>query len=130
MIDKGRYSFYNSYSGQLQEGINYLKNEISTCDNFMRTNDKFKYEIVNKIKNDIIQTRNRYDKLMSGNMVPKFNSSFGQEIQKKYLNKSNYSLKESYEIDFNDNKKSSIYKYGNIIGKNIQKYDDYSIFKK
>ena len=79
-IDKGKFSYYNTYQDQLKEEINNIRNEIPKCDNLMNKfsqfNDTYKYEIINKLKMDIFQTYLRYEDLINGKIVPKFLSSF------------------------------------------------------
>ena len=77
-IDKGYYSFYNTYSGLLIKGIYDLKKYSEKCNELsnINQNNKYCYNILSKIKMDIEQTCQRYNNLNSKMPVYPFKSAF------------------------------------------------------
>ena len=92
-IDKGRYSFYNTYTGLLSMKITSLSQDIKQCDDlinyYKRNNNNYCLDIIYKLKQDILQTCERYNKLNSGEKVDSFKSAF---LKKSYLDDNPYAI--------------------------------------
>ena len=90
-IDKGRFSYYNTYTGLLSNQIRSLSKDIKKCDDlinyYMRNNNNYCLDIIYKLKNDIFQTCERYNNLNSGKKVDSFKSAF---LKKSYLEDNPY----------------------------------------
>ena len=90
-IDKGRFSYYNTYTGLLSNQIRSLSKDIKKCDDlinyYMRNNNNYCLDIIYKLKNDIFQTCERYNNLNSGKKVDSFKSAF---LKKSYLDDNPY----------------------------------------
>jgi len=77
-IDKGYYSFYNTYSGLLIKGLYELKKYSEKCNELFNMNQNNKYccDILSKLKMDIAQTCERYNNLNNKKAVYPFKSAF------------------------------------------------------
>ena len=77
-IDKGYYSFYNTYSGLLIKGLCDLKKYSEKCNELSNIyqNNKYCWDILSKLKMDIAQTCERYNNLNSKKAVYPFKSAF------------------------------------------------------
>ena len=79
-INEGKFSYHNTYKNDLKNGINYIKNEISTCCGLVEKseeNNDFNNSIILKsVIDDINQTIKRYEDLTNDKIVQQFISSY------------------------------------------------------
>ena len=85
-IDKGRYTYYNTYTGLLSMQISRLIQDIKNC-YYMRNNNKYFINIIYKLKEGILQTCERYNNMNSEMKVDSFKSAF---LKKSYLDDNPY----------------------------------------
>jgi len=79
-IDIGKFSYYNTYTGLLSLKIRSLSIDLQKCEElikyYAKNNNQYCCNIIYKLKQDIIQTCERYNIMNCGKIVGSFKSAF------------------------------------------------------